>query len=569
MQLLTASKPPQDTKSVAGRTAAFFERRRAEQAAAGAAAVDGGGGGSVEGAPAVATSPAAQLPRGPGASAGMSLDVIGLHYLLDRASAQSGGGTACAGGGPHQLHARPLQLALPAPGDDTRPEEAAREQEAYLRGVCYVPVPVQQAASARVAHGGVVPTAAAATRRADTLDQFLGAAGDGDLHMGGMLGGSSAAKEPLLSFPRMRVAEMIAPPHMAAPAWAAAQPQPQREQPAVDRVPVLVDAAALDDEAMMCTPPDAPRWPPDPAAEAEKALDASVEALIQEGEQAPVKAPPAGDGQAAVLPMQPQVAAFQEAAALRRQQVRISEEYTHGTGRRDAGDARPRSARDLLSLYVSDSDDDMGDRLGSGPSSPCALLGVVQLHGMPPGAAAEEFSPPGSPSAMTAEEAHAMVTTLTALFSGEHVGPAPALDGIAGRTSSCELLSAEPAAVDAATGISPPPPDVDAHDGGDTTRAAANPADVGPGQQRPAAEAAAAQSPAVETAPQAQAATPERVSRKQTRGQRMVELAERAVQSGQDASAAVDSGCEVVGMLESYALQLRVVCACLTSEAAA
>ena len=49
----------------------------------------------------------------------------------------------------------------------------------------------------------------------------------------------------------------------------------------------------------------------------------------------------------------------------------------------------------------------------------------------------------------------------------------------------------------------------------------------------------------------------------------MVELAERAVQSGQDASAAVDSGCEVVGMLESYALQLRVVCACLTSEAAA
>ena len=519
------------------------------------------------------TSPGPQVGW-PGAPVGMSLDVIGLHYLLDRASAQGGGGEARAGGG--TLQGQPLQLALPAPGDDTRPEEAAREQEAYLRGVRYVPVPPppQQAASA-LRSTLVVPTAAASTRRADPLQRFLG---DGELHMSGMPAGGSAAKEPLLCFPRMRAAEVSAP-LMGAPAWAARHTHAQREQPGAERVPVLVDAAALSDDAMMCTPPDAPRWPPDPVAEAEKAFDASVVALIQEdgdgaagGEQAPLKAHTAGDVPATMSPPQPHVAAFQEAAAARRRQVRLSEDYTHRPGRRDAGGA-PRAARDLhLSLYSSDDDDvDMGLRLG-GPRSPCVMpmTGNGQLHGAtdkPLGGAAM-LSPPGSPSTMSEEEAHAMVTTLTELFNGEHVGPAPALDGIAGRTSSGELLTAAAAAAVDAAAVTAPPPDVGAHDADDAMYAAAPTAD-GPGEQRP--EAGVTQLPAVATAAQAPAATPVRVPRHKTRGQRMVELAELAVQSQQNPSAAAETDNDFdseVGMLGSYALQLRVVCACLTSDGA-
>jgi hypothetical protein len=552
---------------VAGRTAAFFERRRAELA--GVVAQGGGGSGHVAGSPA-----AAQL-GGPAAPVGMSLDVIGLHFLLDRASAQSGGGEACAGGG--ALQAPPPVLALPAPGDDSRPEEAAREQEAYLRGERYVPVPVQQqAASAlRGAHGiGAAP--AASLRRMDPLQRFLG---DGELHMSSMPAGGSTVKEPLLSFPRMQAAEMTVP-AMGAPAWAARHTHAQRE-PAAERVPMLVDAAALSDDAMMCTPPDAPRWPPDPVAEAEKAFDASVEALIQEdgdgaagGEQAPLKAPAAGDGPAALLPMQPHVAAFQEAAASRRRQLRLSEDYTRHAGRRDIAGA-PRAARDLLlSLYSSDDDDvDMGLRLG-GPRSPCVMpmTGSGQLHGARGDdkllGDVEAFSPNGSPSAMSAEEAHAMVTTLTELLSGEHSGPAPVLGLIAGRTSSGELPTvAVPTAVDAAA-VTAPPPDAGAHDADDTMPAAA-PTAEGPGERCP--EAGAAPQPAIATAAQAPVATPVRVSRRQTRGQRMVALAEQAVQTQQQASAAVeadnDSDLEV-GMLGSYALQLRVVCACLSSDGA-
>ena len=160
-----------------------------------------------------------------------------------------------------------------------------------------------------------------------------------------------------------------------------------------------------------------------------------------------------------------------------------------------------------------------------------------------------------------------MVTTLTKLFSGEHVGPAPALDVIAVCTSSAELLTSSAVAVDAAA-VTAPPPDAGAHDANDVMPAAAPPAD-GPGEQRPAAEAP--QLPAVATAATAPAATPVRVPRRQTRGQRMVELAERAVQAQQHPSAAAetdnDSDSEV-GMLGSYALQLRVVCVCLTSDGA-
>ena len=507
----------------------------------------------------------------------MSLDVVGLHYLLDRASAQGGDGEARAGGG--ALQGQPVQLALPAPGDDTRPEEAAREQEAYLCGVRYVPMPVaaQQAAAPRGSHG-VGTTAAASNRHADPLQRFLG---DGELHISGMPASGSAAKEPLLSFPRMRAAEVSEP--TGVPAWAARHTHAQREQPAAERVPVLVDAAALRDDAMMCTPPDAPRWPPDPVAEAEKAFDASVVALIHEdgdgaagGEQAPLKAPlkahAAGDEPVAMSPRQPHVAAFQEAAAARRRQLRLSEDFTRHGGRRGAGGA-PRAARDLLlSLYSSDDDDDvdLGLRLG-GPRSPrvMPMAGNGQLHGAAeePLCGAEAFSPPGSPSAMSEEEAHAMVTTLTKLFSGEHVGPAPALDVIAGCTSSAELLTSSAVAVDAAA-VTAPPPDAGAHDANDVMPAAAPPAD-GPGEQRPAAEAP--QLPAVATAATAPAATPVRVPRRQTRGQRMVELAERAVQAQQHPSAAAetdnDSDSEV-GMLGSYALQLRVVCVCLTSDGA-
>jgi hypothetical protein len=481
---------PQDTKSVAGRQAAYFERRRAELAQA-----QGGGAVLPSSAPATGVSPAIAPPS---AVPQISLDVIGLQYLLNRAAAKSNVAIAqLALPAPHQL------LALPAPGDETRPE-AAEQQAAYMqRG--FPPASTQPI---RVADQAVHRTNGIG-RPQPMAAMMMSAFDDDPSAPCGMIG---TAHEPLMPLPRLRVAVPNEP-----PAAVVAPPT------AAERVPVLV---ATLDESNFSTPPDS-HWPPDPVADADKALDASVVALIDDS----------GTGMdidvihaaAAFIP-HADIAAFDTAAHARRHAVRKG------------------FAADLLSLGFTDDDDDVA--IG-GDCSPCVAPLHVHMHNPHGGGGAavqaaaaacdgkEEKDDIDGLPVVTVAEANATVAALSELLNGEEVARPP------------------PAVLPQLHALVPLAAPQDAFVVGDIVMDC---------KAADTVAAVAAEEPALPSGEPPPDVTLPPLPERPTRGKRMVALALQ--HAGVQAPAQIqDGGAAEVGMLESYALQMHATLAMVHSAA--
>jgi hypothetical protein len=413
----------------------------------------------------------------------ISLDVIGLQYLLNRAATKSNVAIAqLALPAPQQL------LALPAPGDDTRPE-AAQQQAAYMqRG--FPPASTQPMAAMMMSAFDDDPSAPC-----------------------GMIG---TAHEPLMPLPRLRVAVPNAPPAtVVAPTTAA------------ERVPVLV---ATLDESDFSTPPDS-HWPPDPVADADKALDASVVALIDDSGNATGMDVDVihHDAAAAFIP-HIDIAAFDTAAHARRHAVRKG------------------FAADLLSLGFTDDDDD--DAIG-GDCSPCVAPLHVHMHNPHGGGGAavqaaaaackgkEEDDDDVSLPVVTVAEANATVAALSELLNGEEVArPPPA---VLPQLHALVPLAAPQDAVVVADIVM-------------DSKAADTVAAV------------AAEEPALPSGEAPPDVTLRPLPERPTRGKRMVALALQ--HAGVQAPAQIqDGGAAEVGMLESYALQMHATLAMVHSAA--
>jgi len=488
---------PQETKSVAGRQAAYFERRRAEMAQA-----QGGGAVLPSGVPATGAPPAIAPPS---AVPQISLDVIGLQYLLNRAAAKSNVAIAQlalpAPCGNQQL------LALPAPGDDTRPE-AAEQQAAYMqRGF-----PAASTQPVRVAEQAVHRT----NKRPQPMAAMMMSAFDDDPSAPcGMIG--HAAHEPLMPLPRLRVAVPNAP-----PATVVAPPT------AAERVPVLVVTL---DESNFSTPPDS-HWPPDPVADADKALDASVVALIDDsGTGMDVDVIPSAAA-AAFIP-HTDIAAFDTAAHAHRHAVRKG------------------FAADLLSLGFTDDDDD--DAIGGDCSPRVAPLHVHMHNPHGAGGAAEKAAAAAcngkeddddiSLPVVTVAEANATVAALSELLNGEEVARPP------------------PAVLPQLHALVPLAAPQDAVGGGDIVMDCEAADTVAA-----AAAAEAAEEPALPSGEPPPDVTLPPLPERPTRGKRMV--AQALQHAGAQAPAQIqDGGAAEVGMLESYTLQMHATLAMVHSAA--